>query len=147
MTNLDEISFGKFYFEIAVILRSSLMVSSILFNSEAWYNVSKAEIELIESVDLMLLRTLLKAPKSTPKEMLYLELGCLPYREIIRMKRLSFLHYILKQPPDSMIYRYFEAQMNNRTSKDWVTMVIKDMEDIKMNMKFEDIRRMKKGVI
>ena len=44
-----------------------------------------------------------------------------------------------------MIYRYFEAQMNNRTSKDWVTMVMRDMEVIDMNMKFEDIKRMKKG--
>ena len=35
MTYLDGIPFGKFYFEIAIILRNSLMISSILFNSEA----------------------------------------------------------------------------------------------------------------
>ena len=92
MTNLDEISFGKFYFEIAVILRSSLMVSSILFNSEAWYNVPKEELDLIESVDLIFLRTILKCPKSTLKEMLYLELGCLPYRNIIRQIIISVLY-------------------------------------------------------
>ena len=145
MTYLDGIPFGKFYFEIAIILRSSLMVSSILFNSEAWYNVSKAELDLIESVDLIFLRTILKCPKSTPKEMLYLELGCLPYRDIIRQKRLSFLYYILKQNPESMIYRFFEAQMNNRTTKDWVTTVLQDMEEIEMNIKMEDIKNMKKG--
>ena len=124
MTNLDEISFGKFYFEIAVILRSSLMVSSILFNSEAWYNVPKEELDLIESVDLIFLRTILKCPKSTLKEMLYLELGCLPYRNIIRQKRLSFLYYILKQNPESMIFRFFEAQINNITTNDQVTTVL-----------------------
>ena len=35
MTYLEGIPFGKFYFEIAVILRNSLMVSCVLFNSEA----------------------------------------------------------------------------------------------------------------
>ena len=68
MTYLEGIPFGKFYFEIAIILRNTLMLSSILFNSEAWYNVSKAELDLIESVDLMFLRSILKTPKSTPND-------------------------------------------------------------------------------
>ena len=45
---LDGIPFGDFYFEIAVILRESLLVSSMLSNSEAWYNVSNAELELLD---------------------------------------------------------------------------------------------------
>ena len=104
MTYLEGIPFGKFYYEIAVILRNSLLVSSVLLNSEAWYNVTNAELDLIETVDLMLLRSILKAPISTPKEMLYLELGCLPYREIIRQKRLSYLYYILHENSESMVY-------------------------------------------
>ena len=91
MTYLEGIPFGKFYFQIAVILRNSLLVSSMLFNSEAWYNVTNAELELLETVDLLLLRRILKAPDSTPKEMLYLELGCMPFREMIRQRRLSYL--------------------------------------------------------
>ena len=42
MTLLDGIPLGGFYFEIAVIFRNSLLVSSMLFNSEAWYNVTNA---------------------------------------------------------------------------------------------------------
>ena len=84
LTILDGIPFGKYHFEAGIILRNSLLVSSVLFNSEAWYNITKAELELIESVDLMLLRGILKAPKSTPKEMLFQELGILPLRKIIR---------------------------------------------------------------
>ena len=84
---LNGIPFGKFYFEAAVILRDSLLASSVLCNSEAWNNITLAELELLESVDLMLLKGVLKAPKSTPKEMLYLELGLTLFREIIRKKR------------------------------------------------------------
>ena len=84
MTILDGIPSGDFYFEVAVILRNSLLVSSLLSNSEAWYNVTKSELDYLETVNLMLLRNILKAKKSTPKEMLYIELGCIPFREIIR---------------------------------------------------------------
>ena len=81
----------------AVILRNSLLVSSMLFNCEAWYNITKAEMDLFETVDLMLLRGIMKAHKSTPKEMLFLELGLVPFREILRLMRLGFLFYILNQ--------------------------------------------------
>ena len=79
---LEGIPFGKFHFEAGVIMRNSLLVSSMLFNCEAWYNITSAEMNLLETVDLMLLRGILKAPKSTPKEMLFLELG-LVYRSWI----------------------------------------------------------------
>ena len=45
MTLLDGIPFGKYYFEIAMILRNCLLVSSVLNNSEAWYNLSNAELD------------------------------------------------------------------------------------------------------
>ena len=80
-TILDSIPLGKHYFEVAMILRDSLLISSILYNAEAWYNITNTELTLIETVDLMFFRRLLKA---TPIEMFYLELGCLPLRQIIR---------------------------------------------------------------
>ena len=108
LTLLDGIPFGKYYFEAGVLLRHSLPVSSILLNSEPWYNVSKSELDLVETVDAVLLRGILKAPKSTPKEMLFLELGVVPFREIIRQRRLGFLFYILHENQGSMIHRCFE---------------------------------------
>ena len=69
----------------------------MLFNSEAWYNVTKPELELLETVDLQFLRSVLKTPRSTPKEMLYLETGCVPFREMIRKRRILFLHYIMNE--------------------------------------------------
>ena len=91
LTVLDGIPFGKHYFEVGMFLRNSLLVSSMLFNAEAWYNLTNAELDLLETVDLLLLRQLLKAPRGTPKEMLYLELGCIPFREIIRERRMGII--------------------------------------------------------
>ena len=121
-------------------------MSSVLFNSECWYNLTEAELNLLETVDLMFLRKLLEVPKGTPKEMLYLELGCRPFREIIRERRLGFLHYILNQDPKSMINRFFHTQFRNRTKKDWVSTVLRDLEHLGMGgMTMEDIRQMTKA--
>ena len=51
---LEGIPFGQFYFEVALILRNSLLVSSMLCNSETWYNITKAELDLLETVDVQL---------------------------------------------------------------------------------------------
>ena len=91
MMMLEGIPFGKYYFEVACILWNTLLVSSLLCNSEAWYNLTNSEVKLLESIDLMLLRKILNAPKSTPKEILYLELGCIPLKFIIQKRRQSFL--------------------------------------------------------
>ena len=40
MEILNSVYFGKYHFEVALILRSSLLLSSTLLNSEAWVNLS-----------------------------------------------------------------------------------------------------------
>ena len=97
LTLLEGIPFGKYFFEIAIMLRNSLLVSSLLCNSEAWYNVTNAEYDYLETIDNTFLRKILKAPTATPKEMLHLELGCMPFRYTIQRRRLSFLHYLLNE--------------------------------------------------
>ena len=69
----------------------------MLFNSETWYNLTSKELDLLESVDLSLVRQLLKAPKGTAKELFYLELGIIPFRDLIVGRRLIFLHTILNE--------------------------------------------------
>ena len=120
-------------------------MSTVLCNSEAWFNLSKAELNLLETVDTMLLRRILSTPKTTPKEMLFLELGVLPLREIIKQRRLTFLKYILDQSPDSIIFKVFEKQCENRSKKDWVSTVINDLEELELNVNFGDIQEMNNG--
>ena len=101
MTILDDMCFGPYQFEVASILRESLLINSILSNSEVWYNLSKTEIEQLEQIDEELLRKVLETGRSTPKVMLYLEMGCLPIRFIVKKRRIMYLHYILHQEKES----------------------------------------------
>ena len=75
---LDEVSLGAHYFEIGLMLRESMLINGLLFNSEIWYGVSKSDISELEEIDKLLLRKLLQAHSKTPIESFYLELGILP---------------------------------------------------------------------
>ena len=146
MSILNSIPFGKLYYEVAILLRNTLLVSSVLCNSEAWFNLTEAQLHHLESVDLMLLRNILSAPKSTPKEMFYLELGIAPFRKMIRQRRLNFLAYILRHRPESLIRKIFENQAENRTRKDWVTTVLRDLDVWGLNVSFDEIGKMNKTI-
>jgi hypothetical protein len=41
---LNSVLFWKYFFEVAMVLRSSLLLSSLLLNSEAWVNLSDKDI-------------------------------------------------------------------------------------------------------
>ena len=136
---LQEISFGHSYFEVANLLRHSLFLSSILLNSEVWYGLTLSDIEQLEQVDQFLLKRILEAPSSTPKVSLYLEMGCLPIRFIIKSRRIMFLHYILNQKQDSLIFKFFKAQLENPVKGDWSEQVKSDISEIDLKLTMEEI--------
>ena len=142
---LDGIPFGQYYFEVALILRNSLLVSSMLCNSESWYNITKAEMSLLESIDLQFLRSILKVPKSTPKEILYLELGCLPFQYLIKKRRILFLHYLLNEKKNSMLNRFLMTQINTRKKKDWIVQVFQDLKELNLGEDLDNIKNEKKS--
>ena len=128
MSILDDICFGKYYFKVAMVFRNSLLLSSLLTNAEAWYNLSDNDVTELEKIDESLLRRVLECPISTPKEMLYLELGVTPIRNIIRNRRLNFLQYILHEEKDSLMYSFLKAQLDQPTRNDWGQTVLKDIQ-------------------
>jgi hypothetical protein len=111
MDYLEETIFGPFYFEVVFILRNSMFLNSILTNSEAWYGLSLTEIEQLQQVDEMLFIKILEVRQSCPKEMLYLDTGCTPIRYIIMLRKIMFLHYILNEDEESLIFRVLQAQL------------------------------------
>jgi hypothetical protein len=59
MSILESTYFGKYYFEVAMVLRSSLLLSSLLLNSEAWVNYTEKDVRILEQCDEMLLTKIL----------------------------------------------------------------------------------------
>ena len=77
--------------------------------------------------------------------MLYLELGVIPIRHIIRGRRLNFLKYILQQDQTSLIYRFFQVQRDTANKYDWISTVIKDIEELDLKLTIDDIQIMPKS--
>ena len=113
MGYLDDICFGRFHFKVAKMLRETVFLNSILLNSEAWYSVDKQTIEELEKLDNILLKKIFELPTSTPAAFLHLELGTIPIRFILMIRRLNFLQYILKEQEDSLIHRFLVTQIEN----------------------------------
>ena len=75
------------------------------------YNFSKTYGEKFDALDITLMRTILKAPKSTPKEAFYLELGIIPPSVLIKVRRMNYLHYLLRKQRSEMIAMFFGPKL------------------------------------
>ena len=91
------------------------------------------------------MRSILECPLSTPKEMLYLELGVVPIRFIIKMRRLNFLQYILQEDANSLIHSFLKAQLENPTKGDWGQSCNETLETLEISLEMRDIEIMKKS--
>ena len=144
MQILQNVFFGKYYFEVAMVLRSSLLLSSLLLNSEAWVNITETEIRKLEKTDEMLLSKILGCEANTSNAFKYLELGVYPVRYEIMKRKILFLHYILQQEKSSMIYKVLQATRDNPTKNDFVKTCESYLSQLKINMTFEELSQMSK---
>ena len=144
MQILETVFFGKFHFEVAMVLRSSLFLSSLLLNSEAWVNLSEQDIRSLEQSDEILISKILGSTANTSNAFKYLELGIVPLRFEIMKRKLSFLQYLLKQEKTSMIFQVFQATSDNPIKNDFVQTCKKYLDELNINLSFEQIQPMSK---
>jgi hypothetical protein len=144
MQILNSTFFGKFYFEVALVLRESLLLSSLLLNSEAWVNLTDLDIRKLEQTDEILLSKILDCDANTNNIFKYLELGVVPVRFEIMKRKILFLQYILQQDKQSMIYQVFDATAKNPIKNDFVKMCERYLEVLNINLSFEEIESLSK---
>ena len=131
---------GAHYFKIALLLRESLLLSSMLSSSESWYDLSTGEIEQLESVDITFLRSLFEVPHTVPTVSLYLETGCLSIGTIIKCRRINFLHTIVNEDQTDMLFKFFHTQWQTEVKGDWTIEVKKNLKEFGIPQNFEFIR-------
>ena len=117
-----------------------MFLNGILNNVDVWYGITKAEIQEFEDLDLTLLRKILQAPISTPKEAFHLELGLIPIGVLIKAKRINYLHYLISRKESEMISQFFWTQWHNPTKGDWTESVKLDLEDLNISMSLEEMK-------
>ena len=109
MSLLEEISFGNFYFEMAILFRNSMLINSVLSSSETLYNIESKHITKLEKCDTDLLTKIFNSPVSTSYEAVYFETGCLPIRFILQGRRLLYYWTLLNKPNDELVKNVFDV--------------------------------------
>ena len=137
--------FGKHYFQAAVILRESLFLNSVLLNSGVWTNVTNKEIHQLSTLDNTLVRNIFECPSFTSVPMMFLDLGIVPLKFFIISRRIMFLFYLLNQDTNTVLYKCFLEQSKHELPGDWILQVRNDLEMLKINYTFEEIKSMSKS--
>ena len=142
MQILSSVFFGKYYFEVAMVLRSSLLLSSLLLNSEAWVNLSDKEIRALEQTDEILLSKILGCDANASNAFKYIELGVYPICFELMKRKVIFLQYLLKQEKSSMVYKILDATQKNPSKNDFVKTCENYLKILEINLSFEQIEKL-----
>ena len=114
--------------EIGLHLRQAMLLNGILYNCEAWHNISEEEVKILEKVDEHLLRCLVRAHSKVPLEFLYLEAGAIPVRFLISCRRILYFQTILKRPENELTRRVLKAQQQDVLPGDFIQLVQEDLK-------------------
>ena len=104
MTILKMVILGQHYMRMAILMRNTHFINKVLVNSEVWYPIKEDDFKKLEKLDESLLRQILQVSASTPIELLYLELGLIPLRDLVKCRRILFLHNILTRNENQLLF-------------------------------------------
>ena len=144
LSMLKEISFGVYYFSMAMMFRTTILINGMLCSSEALYGITNPHIAQLESVDSMLFKSAFRSPSTTPIAAYFLETGAIPIRFILKGRRLMYLWTILQKNDKELVSKVLKGQKLFPVKDDFFNQVIEDMEDIGLELNEEEIKKMKK---
>ena len=75
---------------------------------------------------------------------LYIESGKLPVQYVIKTRRMMYYWHILHLDENELLYKFYVAQKLKPNKSDWVSQIIKDKKDLKIQINDEEVRKMSK---
>ena len=142
---LNDICFGPYETEVFIELRNSLILSTLLSDSESWVGLTIKDVEELEKCDERIMKQKFELHSKSPTEAIYLELGLTPLRFLIMQRRLLFLNFILNEPPDTLIHQVLQAQIKKEYKNDWIKQVKQDMTELEINLTYDQIKQASKN--
>ena len=105
--------------QIRLKLLQTITIPKVYCNSETWTNLTKWEMEKIDSIVSGSLKKLIGLPRTTPTLGIYAETGIAPARHHIAQKKLMLLHRIKSGEPQKLINKIYEEQKEMDLPKCW----------------------------
>ena len=86
----------------------------------------------MEQAEEATLRDLVKTEQSAPRHLLYLELGIIPARYVIKQRKVMHLKHILMQDENTLMKKVFNAQVKSPSKGDWASEVFNILKELKI---------------
>ena len=136
---LRDIPLGCRRTQIGIVLRKSLFMNGCLYNSEVWTGFSDNDLHDLQIIDHQILRLITGSQSKVPVEMLYLETSQVPIIDVISVRRLLYLHEILRRPENELIVQIYTAMKESPLKDDWIYLIYKDMKKFDICLSDESI--------
>ena len=119
----SEVTMGVYTIPTLMLLYRSVFLSIVLYNSQAWSNMSTKNIHDLHVIQTNFLKRMLHAPKSTSNPILYLETGTIPIENEIHVKQLTFLHHVLSLDDNDPVRKTYHQQTKFPFEPNWANNV------------------------
>ena len=142
---MSDLQLGTFTVSVYLLLYHSLFLSTMLFNSQAWSNLSKKDIDSLQVCQLKMLKKILGGARSMSNAFTFLELGVLPISYEIHKRQLSFLHHILNLKDDDPVKTMYLNMKQLPGEKNWCNCVGELLRTYNISLSEEEIKTKTKG--
>ena len=116
-----------------MMLRTSMLINGILYNTEALFNLKNKQTEMLEECE-----------QGCPVESFFIETSAWPIRFILMGRKLMYYWTILKKEENELVKKVFNAQLKFPTKGDWISGVKDIMKKCDIILSDEEIRGMTK---
>ena len=144
MGMLQEVSFGPHYFQMAILFRNTILLSSMLCNAEVLYGITQAHVEKLEQADRIFFRRLFEVPNCTAIEAFHLETSTIPVRFLLIKKRLHYYWNILQREDEELVKKVYCSQKSFSVKNDWFLQVKADLDECQIDLSECEIAYMRK---
>ena len=124
MALASELTLGIYLIKTLISLYKIMFLPVVTFNSGSWNNITVAEMNKLQVVQLKFLKRILHTPSSTANCITFLELGILPIEFNININQLGFLHHILTLEENDPVRQAYNQQKLFVFEKNWYNEVI-----------------------
>ena len=115
----SELTLGVYLMKASIVMYNSVFLATLLFNCQAWTNLTKTDIKKLETVQVRFLKRSVHSPLSTTNSFTFLEFGALPASYIIQYRQLSFLYHILTLDHNDPVKVMYHEQKTLPYEKNW----------------------------
>ena len=141
---LKENNLGVYEISVSIILYHAVFISSVLFNCQAWSNISNQDIQRLKSMQCKFLKEIVKGRKSMANSFILLELGILPIECEIHLRQLSFLHHVINLSEDDPVKKLFRAMESLPEFPNWLQDIKNLLKKYSIDLSEEQIKLMSK---